>query len=1129
MENQYSMKNITRNFTNQEIITLFIIAILSILVWFAGPMLLIGGQSVLAAPEKRFGIIMVLFLGWLLLSLIFSTPVPNKPATTTLTPEALKKLHALQGRFDGAIAFLEKTFLNKNGQTINLSLLPWYLFIGPERSGKTSLLANSNINFILSKQFKSETLMSIPASEACDWWVTRDLVLVDIPSSYIHIREKNKNSPRASLHNILWYNLLNLIQNHHKQKSISGIVIALNLPEMLKQSNSQQKKSIFIDIKHRIHELREKFGKRVPCYFIITKCDHMPGFIEFFAENSSEELTQAWGITFPALQPNEKIMDVVAHRFNALIKRLNNQLLWRLHQERNPASRALIKDFPLQMERVKEAMLQIVKAIGFSDLCINGVFFTSALQKEEESNATSTVTINHDQQHALQILQEQPSPSKTYFVRQLMTQGLLHKHESRTSQQAPEIPTWHRGAVYAGSALTLAVTATFLVYDYQLGAQHTYSLQNNLAQYQYFIQQSNQQTDQLTKTLPLLHTLQSAAQHSDTPIMRLISHLAFYSHKSQQIADDVYAKALQTIVIPEVKNNLEHYLQTPNEKNPARLYAVLKAYLMLNDPQHMQAEFIANTLRQLYPDSITKQFTDELSNHINSALTSNSTPLPLDDNLISQARNQLTNLSGVDLAYVILKNMANNNSDSAIKLGTDSAVFTSKNLANQIPNMFTSEGFKTILSGQVSTAANEAVQGNWIIGNTTTTTQDPVTLAEQLRTKYISNYIDIWESQLANIRLSSPKDLTELNTMLDKLTSDNSPLLQMLQTIQQNTAFDIIINASPKLQSLNALLENANNNQDNLLYQLFFSFRELHGYIQSIVHNNDMGNAAFEAAKQHIQDPSQDPISRMNTLAQQSSEPMKTWLTNMSSRSWLLISRASAHYVDHMWQKNIMTVYHGQIANRYPFVHDAHEEVNLTDFTHFLGQQGLLTSFYQTYLKPFVEETKNDIHWRTVDNQPLPFKNEVLDQFENAGKIQHVFFPNGDNKLYVQFTLQPITLESNSKSFNLTINGQQINYEKNGPLVARVISWPGNANIEHATHINFVTPANQLVSNTIDGDWGWFRLVDKAAQNTDTKKEMTLTFEVNGYTAKYVLFTQGHLNPFQGLNLEKLQLPETLV
>lgn len=1123
------MKNITRNFTNQEIITLFVIAILSILVWFAGPLLLIGGQYLLAEPEKRFGIIMVLFLGWLLLSLIFSTPVPNKPATTTLTPEALKKLHGLQGRFDGAIAFLEKTFLNKNGQTINLSLLPWYLFIGPERSGKTSLLANSDISFILSKQFKPEALTSIPASEACDWWVTRDLVLVDIPSSYIHIREKNQNTPRASLHNILWYNLLNLIQNHHKQKSISGIVVALNLPEMLKQANSQQKKSIFIDIKHRIHELRDKFGKHVPCYFIITKCDYLPGFIEFFAENSSEELTQAWGITLPALNANEKIIDVVAQRFNALIKRLNKQLLWRLHQERNPVARSLIKDFPLQIERVKESMLQIVKAIGLSDLRINGIFFTSALQKEEESNATNTVTINQDTQHALQILQEQPSPSKAYFLRQLMTQGLLHKHDTRVASLAPDIPTWHRKAVYTGSAITLAVTATFLVYDYQLGAQHTYSLQNNLAQYQYYIQQGNQQGDQLTKTLPLLHTLQSAAQHADTPISRLLSYLAFYSHKSQRIADDVYAKALQTIVLPEVKSNLESYLQTPNEKNPARLYAVLKAYLMLNDPQHMQADFIANTLKQLLPTTITKQLADELSNHLNAALTSNATPIQLDDNLISQARSQLTNLSGVDLAYVILKSMANNNSDSPIKLGTDSAVFTSKNLANQIPNMFTSEGFKTILAGEIATAANEAVQGNWIIGNAITTTQDPGTLSEQLRSKYISNYIDIWESQLANIRLSSPKDLNELNNMLDKLTSDNSPLLQMLQTIQQNTAFDIIINASPKLQSLNGLLENANNNQDNLLYQLFFSFRELHGYVQNIVHTNDMGNAVFQAAKQHIQDPSQDPITRMNTLAQQSSEPMKTWLTSMSSRSWLLISRASARYVDHMWQKNIMSVYHAQIANRYPFAHNATEEVNLTDFTHFLGQQGLLTSFYQTYLKPFVEETRNDIHWRTVDNQPLPFKNDVLDQFQNAGKIQHVFFPNGDNKLYVQFTLQPTALESNAKSFNLTINGQQINYQKNDPLVARVVSWPGNTNTEHATRINFVTPTNQLITNTINGDWGWFRLVDKATQDMESKKEMTLTFEVNGHTAKYVLFTQGHINPFQGLNLEKLQLPETLV
>lgn len=1127
------MKQITRNITTQESTTLVVLTAISFFIWFAGPHFMIANHHPLLGPEKRFGIIMVLFLGWLLLSIVFAAPEKKTNSTeTTQTPEALKKLNTLQGRFSGAIQFLQKTLISKQGQKINLAHLPWYVLIGPQQVGKTSLLANSSINFILSKQFKPETLKSLSPSECCDWWVTRDLVLIDVPSTYIHCRGKtNKNSPRASLHNVLWQNLLNLIHDHRKTESLNGVVVALNLPELMKQNNNMDQKSIVIDIKFRLHELREKFGKHLPCYFIITKCDLLPGFTEFFSESTQEELAQFWGVTLPALQLTEKLSDLVSHRFNALIKRLNKQLIWRLHQERNPKYRALVKDFPLHMERVKENIVQFVKALGISDLHLNGIYLTSAIQSTETENTTGKLTINPPEQHALQILQEQPSLSKPYFVRQLITQGLLHINEQPVVEMATQVNPWQRRAIQVATLVTVTLAATFMGYDFQQGMQQAYAIQNNLTQYQFYIQQSNPQGDHLIKALPLLNALQAAADTSNHRFSRLMNRITVYSNKSQQTANEVYKKALLTIVMPEIKNDLEKYLQISNEKNPARLYAALKAYLMLNDTTHLEADFIENTLAQLHPDLLDEKSAAQLSIHITAALSSGAPTLTLDNNLIANARTQLANLPSTELAYAMLKNNDNNNQISAIKLGTNSEnapVFISKALSNQIPNMFTADGFKKILAGEIATAATEATQGNWVTG-TLSSTQDATTLSEQVRTQYVSNYIDIWESQLANIQLYAPKDMTELNIMLETLTSNNSPLLQLLETIQHNTAFDLIMASSPKLQTLNTLLANASNNQNNVLYQMFVSLRELHMSVQQIMQTNDLGNAAFQMAKQHALNPSQDPIGHMNVLAQQIPDPMKTWLTNMSAQSWTLISRAAAHYIDAAWQNNVMSMYHAQLADRFPFSRTAKEEVDLQNFTRFLGQQGLLTNFYQTYLKPFVDESQADWHWRDTDHSLLPFKNNVLAQIQNAAKIQRAFFPNGDNQLYVQFALQPVSLEATLKSVNLTINGQQINYAKNETGIPRVISWPGNNHSMHATSINFITPTNQLITDTIKGDWGWFRLVDKATQTVNSRKEILLNFEVDGHTAKYLLLTQGHMNPFLPMNIEKMQLPETLV
>jgi type VI protein secretion system component VasK len=175
-------------------------------------------------------------------------------------------------------------------------------------------------------------------------------------------------------------------------------------------------------------------------------------------------------------------------------------------------------------------------------------------------------------------------------------------------------------------------------------------------------------------------------------------------------------------------------------------------------------------------------------------------------------------------------------------------------------------------------------------------------------------------------------------------------------------------------------------------------------------------------------------------------------------------------------------------------------------------------------VKPFVTEVEKKHEWRVVDNEKLAFSNAIFEKFQQITQIQRAFFPNGDNKLYVPFTLQPVSLDKSMKGFTLNINGQELNYQKN---MSRILSWPGNHNL-HASTFNFVAPNDQLVSNTANGDWGWFRLVTQATNIVRTRKEIALNFEVDGHAASYILFTQGPVNPFLPLNLTKFSLSEKL-
>lgn len=989
MESRYYMKQLIRNISRKDIIALSILLILAIAIWFGGPLLIVDNQNPLLQPEKRFYIIALLFLVWIL-KVIFTPPAKKKEAIQPETPEARSKLQLLQGRFKGAMLFLKKTTISKHNKNINLAQLPWYLLIGPNGAGKTSLLANSNVNFTLAKQFKQEKIIS---SESCDWWATRDLVLVDVPGNYL--KEKNQ---------YLWDNFLHLTEKYREQKAVNAVVIALPLPELIKQQNSQQKKLILTDIKQKIIHLREHFGQDLSFYFVITKCDQLPGFLEFFSESGSEELAQAWGIPLPICKENEKLLDIFTQRFNALVKRLNSQLILRLHQERNPNARPAIKDFPLQMERLKETMGQFLKALRLPDLKLHGIYLTSALQATAEEQGAPAQIIHANSSQALQLLRSAPLPSKAYFIRHFILQGLLCAGDPQPTAPITRRHVWQRRFAYALSIMTIITAAILLGRDFQQSILQTYAIQNNLTQYRLAIQQPNLQGDHLLKALPLLNALQMTASRTNNNLSRLTLLLSFYSDKSQKTATTVYQQALQTIVLPEIKSSIENYLKTTT-KNPVQQYAVLKAYLMLGNMQNLQVEYIIQILKNVLPSNLSKESNDDLFNHIHAAFDQASKPLDLNNDLITQVRSQLNNLPRPELALVILKNMDQNNADSAINLGMNLGnppIFFSNHIANRIPNLFTANTFQTVMTQGITTAATEALQGNAILGNSEILSNEATinALAEQVRTRYITSYVDIWESLLANLKLVTPTNLATTDGIIANLMSNASPLLQLLKTIKENTAFTPVLTASPKLQALNNMLANARGNQDGTLYQTFVNLRQLHFYLQHIISSNDVGQAAFDAAKKRMTNMATDPITQLRLFADQSPEPLKTWLSSLATQSWYFLLKDTSHHIEDAWQVNVLTIYHAQIANM-----DS-QDVDLQQVANFIGKQGTLAMFYQNYLKPFVDDNNKPWQWRSVDNQKLPFSNRVLEQLQEAAKLQYLskykLFTQGRSNLALQ-------------------------------------------------------------------------------------------------------------------------------
>src|SRR3990167_8462088 len=283
LKSKIFMKFPDNNIYLKSALTLSLISLLAASIYWGGAYVSWGEYSFLAQPEKRVYVIIVLYLLWLLKLLVIDLDAPNPFQYRDLPTR--KKLEELQQRFNGALRFLKITKTTKQNKLQPLNQLPWYLLIGPQNAGKTTMLANSGVNFILQRQFSNQPGKELRISENCDWWVTRDSSIIDVPGKYLSLPAK-KQGPQKTYF-ILWKFFLRLIKKNRGKNGLDGIIIALPLPELMKQNDSKNYQLMLKELLKSLHDLSTVFSTPLPCKIVITECDLLPGFKEFFAESST--------------------------------------------------------------------------------------------------------------------------------------------------------------------------------------------------------------------------------------------------------------------------------------------------------------------------------------------------------------------------------------------------------------------------------------------------------------------------------------------------------------------------------------------------------------------------------------------------------------------------------------------------------------------------------------------------------------------------------------------------------------------------------------------------------------------------------------------------------------------------
>lgn len=1162
-------------FVTRWVIPVLGLVALSLIIWFIGPLL-----TALVPAWRRWTLIVLLFglwLGWRLWRLLQArrqerrmlASLAAETAPDAASVATAEELATLRQRMDEALALLKKARLG-GAERRNLYQLPWYVIIGPPGSGKTTALVNSGLNFPLAAQLGAGAIRGVGGTRQCDWWFTDEAVLLDTAGRY------TTQDSHAQVDKAAWLGFLDLLKTERPRRPIDGAFIAISLADLL-QASEQERAAHVVAIRARVQELYTQLGVRFPVYVMLTKCDLVPGFMEFFDDLDREARAQVWGFTF-ALDDGQQAggpLQAFGSEFAALEQRLNQRLVERLQQERDPARRDLIYGFPQQFAALK-AMLEeflggVFKPNAFEERALlRGLYFTSGTQEGSPIDrliGAMAQSMNLDRQH----LARQNGSGRSYFLHRLFTDvafaerglvGVDPKVERRRKWVAI-------GALAASVALVLVVGTLWLL-SFRANQAYIAQVGQKTAPLEQSVRSLSPAQRDVLAVLPLLDAVRHLA--GDPPGMA--EGLGLYQGDMlDEEAGNVYRRLLVATFAPRLVSRVEEQLRSGGGSD--YLYEGLKAYLMLGDGSHYDPDFLKAWISldwdQSLPRGLPVEQRQALNTHLQALFERRPPDARLDQRLIDELRQQLQRLPVAQRVYDRVKRQKLPEGVQDFRLseaaGRDAAlVFVRKSgkpLAEPLSGFFTLRGYREAFLLASVNQAGVLAEEQWVLGHSLNDAEDALTLAAEVRQLYFQDYVRQWDALLADIDFVPITSVAQAADVLRVISGPTSPLKKLLLAVAHETDLqqaDPAVAAQVKKadagvdqlkQKLGSLLGQAPEGagpaaqpagQDPvsahfadlaaLVSQEGGSSMAIDALLADMnalyVQVSAMVGASGDALLGEAKNQASAAAARVSLAAERQPPVVQGLVKSVVSSTTNTMMGGVRNQLNAAWTSEVVNVWRQSLSGRYPLVPGSSRDATLDDFGQFFGVGGVMDNYFRRYLQPYVDTSSPTWRWQPGAAQKLGIAPGVLQTFQRAALIRDVYFRGGGLQPSVRFELKPVTMDASVSQFLLDLDGQQLSYD-HGPSRPVAMQWP-NPNSIGAVRLSVSPPSTGGRSAlTVEGPWAWFRLLDQSELvGGGSPDRFNLRLRVDSASIAYELRANSAFNPFKSRAVAGFSLPERL-
>ncbi|ANI57434.1 type VI secretion system membrane subunit TssM [Pseudomonas sp. DR 5-09] len=1161
--------------------TLLLVLFVALLVWFVGPLLAVDDYKFWESATSRLLTISVLFLIWGLTMVFVSWRAGIRKKAVEETEDGQDRIRReelideeqkeLKERFKDALKTLKTSSLYRGRSERWRNDLPWYLLIGPQASGKTSLLDFSGLEFPINKIDRKLT-RDTHGTRHCDWYFADHGVLIDTAGRYL-------TQPDAEVDGSAWTTLLELLRKRRRGRPLNGVLVTIPV-ETLTGGSEQDIETLARQVRARLQDVYQKLHVDVPVYLVLSKADKLLGFDEFFDQLTREESDQVLGTSFRKDQVGTDVT-VLRNEFEELLRRLNSQVIMRMHSERDTQRRGRILDFPHQMGQIGERLCLLVDMAFTGNRYqratqLRGFYLTSAPHLTQEMDST-TAGIGASLGMSAGVLPTLRS-GRSRFIHHLLSRvifpeadlaGLDKRERSRIH--------WGQRALYVGALGALVLFGMLWAGGFSANYERLESLRN-------LAQNWTQQRTALSPrddAMGALKTLDTS--YAATQVFPKKGDAAYHERMGLYQGQDVnpvvkeaYEHELEKQLLPRVATMLEGQIRS-NMKDREKLINSLRAYLMLNMKDRRDAawlkDWIAADWSQRYTGNTAVQ--NGLNTHLERLLQQ---PFiyPLNEQLVAQARQILRSESLATVVYRMLREQARNLPDYRFSqhLGPQGSLFIGTEYV--IPGFYTQTGYQQYFSVQGASLVTDILRDNWVLGEGAgISDMDLRRLMVELEQLYFRDYANYWSEAVGQVALPPISDAGEGAEQLAGLTSANSPVLALLTEVRENTRFpaaadpvdeagdaaDALAGQKGKLgkvgklaaaaadkasalnvaknlpdtakkslqrrfEPLHKLLDD-NNGPAADLTPAFTALNDLQLQLAGLARSSTPEQAAFELAKTRMSGQ-RDALTNLRNASGRLPRPLSVWFNVLAEDSWRLVLNDAYQYLNGRYQNELYSVYGKTINKRYPFSASSTSDVAISDFREFFRAQGTIDRFFDSYMRPFVSGDPGNYRMRSVDGRSLPVSKVFLDQMAAALNIRQSFFSINPAEPTVQFKLEPYTLDPAVSRSEFKFGDKTMEY-RHGPILPMSFKWPTDAEDGRTSLVMDKMAGRPIGIEKNSGPWSLFRLFDLMQTEYLTGRDvLVLKADVGGLRANYLLTSQRTPNPFDMGVLRTFRMPVQL-